>query len=244
MTTPLDNVSRARLPLAALPALARLRCLPGVTLRVDGDRAWLHWPAGDERVLRSVLPLAGVELYECRDGLWYSPGRHLPAFDVPADDRGQPLDRVLFPAPVEPEPTPVPSLRPESLRLVRDARPRPATALRCTLPDLARWAETATTAGLSALAAARSGDRVLLLGRPLPALPGGRLWGERLLVPLGFRPEPALPEATLLEALGVADDGLVVLGAEAAEVLPRAAFAPLTRAGVRLAGSSPQAARL
>jgi hypothetical protein len=236
MTTPLDNVSRARLPLAALPALAGLRCLPGVTLRVDGDRAWLSWPAGDERVLRYVLPLAGAELYECRDGLWYLPRQHLPAFDVPDEDGGRPLDRVLFPAPVEAEPAPAPGLIPETLRIVRDSRPRPATALRCTLPDLARWAETATTAELSALTAARSGDRVLLVGRPLPPLPAGlRLWGEHLLVPLGFRPEPALPEATLIEALGVADDDLVVLGAEGAEVVPRAAFAPLTRAGVRLA---------
>jgi hypothetical protein len=235
MATPLDNVCCARLPLAVLPALAALRCRPGVTVRLDGASAWLRWPAGDEGVLRCVQPLAGVELYESRDGVWYRPGRHLPAFEV-ADEDGRPLDRVLFPAPVEPEAPPGLALSPQVIRLARADRLRPASAMHAPLAELARWAETATTAQLAALRAARSGGRVLLLGRPLPALPGGlRLWGKRLLVPLGHRPEPALPESTLLEALGAGPEDLVLLTAESAEVVPWGAFEPLTRAGVRLA---------
>jgi hypothetical protein len=62
-----------------------------------------------------------------------------------------------------------------------------------------------------------------------------RLWGDDLLVPVGFRPDPDLPPATLREAVGAEADELVVLDEAGAEVVPRAAFAPLTRAGVRLA---------
>jgi hypothetical protein len=242
METPLDKVGCASLPLAALPALAGLRCRAGVTVQVEGERAWLHWPAGDESVLRCVLPLRGAELYEQReDGLWYPPGHHLPALDVPADGTARPLENVLFPAPVEPEAPLALSLAPRPLRLVRDGRSRPATALLCPLAELLSWAEKATTAQLTAVRAARGADHALLLGRPPPPLPGGRrLWGERLLVPLGFRPDPALPEPTLLEALQVTDDGLAVLGPDGVEVVPRAIFEPLTRARVRLAvrGSS------
>src|SRR5215468_546847 len=104
MANPLENVSCARLPADALPGLAGLRCLPGLAVRRDGAHAWLHWPPGEERVLRCLLPLPGVELYERRDGLWYRPGRHLPSFEVPAEAGGQPLEHVLFPAPIEPEP--------------------------------------------------------------------------------------------------------------------------------------------
>jgi hypothetical protein len=235
MTTPLDNVCCARLPLAVLPGLAGLRCRPGVTVRVEGERAWLRWPVGDEVVLRCVLPLEGAELYEARDGLWYQPGHHLPDFDVPLDDDNKPLDSVLFPAPVEPEPAPASSLVTQVIRLVRDGRSRPTTGLLCTRTDLVRWVETATTAQLAAVRAARCADSVLLLGQPLPPLNGGRrFWGQRLLVPLGFRPEPALPESTLLEALQVAGDDLAVLTPEGVEIVSRGVFGSLTRAGVRL----------
>ena len=235
LVTPLDNVCCARLPLAALPALAGLRCWPALSVRIEGDWAWLRWPAGDEGVLRRVLPLEGAALYETRDGLWYQPGHHLPAFDVPHDE-GQPLGSVLFPEPVEAEPPPVLVLRPDSIRLARDETPRPATGMRCGLAELARWAETATSARLARVRVARSAERVLLLGRQLPALPNGRrLWGERVLAPLGFRPEPALPEKTLLEALGAAAGEFIVLDAEGAEVVPADVFGPLTRAAVRLA---------
>ena len=61
-----------------------------------------------------------------------------------------------------------------------------------------------------------------------------RFWGETVLVPTGFRPEPDLPAAALRAALGVAADELLVLDETGAEVIPRAAFEPLTRAGVRL----------
>ena len=236
MANPLENVSCARLPADVLPALAGLRCLPELAVRLDGAHAWLYWPPGEERVLRCLLPLAGVELYERRDGHWYRPGRHLPSFEVPASAGGQRLEQVLFPDRIDSEPPPVLALRPDSIRLARDNKLRPATGMRCGLVELARWAETATSGGLAGLRAARSGERVLLLGRRLPALPGGRrLWGERVLVPLGFRPEPALPERALLEALRVGGGEIVVLGADGAEVVAVDAFRPLSRAAVRLA---------
>jgi hypothetical protein len=236
MANPLENVSCARLPAAVLPALAGLRCLPELAVRLEGAYDWLYWPAGEERVLRCLLPLAGVELYERRDGHWYRHGRRLPSFEVAASAGGQRLEQVLFPDRIDPEPPPVLALRPDGIRLVRDNRLRPATAVRCGLVELARWAETATSAGLAGLRAARSGERVLLLGQRLPLLPRGqRLWGERVLVPLGFRPDPSLPERALLEAVGVGGGELVVLDADGAEVLAVNVFRPLSRAAVRLA---------
>jgi hypothetical protein len=177
-----------------------------------------------------------VELYVSREGLWYRYGRHLPAFGLLPTAEGQALDRVIIPAPAQPQFRQDPELRPVALKLVREDRQRDTTAALCALTDLAKWADTATTAQLSAVRAARSGGRVLLRGRPLPALPNGeRLWGERLLAPLGFRTEPALAEGALPEALGVGADEILLLNAAGAEVVPEDAFRPLTRAGVRLA---------
>jgi hypothetical protein len=123
-----------------------------------------------------------------------------------------------------------------TLGLVRGDRPRPATALRCAPDVLARWADTATTARIERLSGAWDGSRILVRGRALPEVPSGeRFWGNRLLIPLGFRPGPDLPERALLKALHAGDEELFLLEADGCEVVPLAAFQPLTRAALRLA---------
>jgi hypothetical protein len=127
------------------------------------------------------------------------------------------------------------------LGLAREGRERPATALCCPLAELDRWAEGATARRLTTLEAAYcpapgGAARVLLLGERLPPLAGGeRFWGRAVLAPLGWRPEPALGEAALRAALGLKDEEIALLRPEGVEVVPRAAFRPLTRAGIRLA---------
>jgi hypothetical protein len=169
-----------------------------------------------------VLPLVGVELYARRGGLWYRLGHHLPTFGLPADEgESVPLDRAVTPTPVRPELASDILPRPVELRLVRDGRVREASALGCGLDELGRWADMAPTARLVALRAATAGDRVLLLGRPLPPIPGAeRFWGGRILVPLGVRADPELPETALCGALGAGDDELLVLTHEGAEAVP------------------------
>ncbi len=236
MTTSLDLVGGASVPLPALALLADLRGVSEVRVVLAGERAWLRWPPGDENILRRVLPIPDVELYVQRDGAWYRHGRHLPSSGLPLQETGRPLHSVIFPAPVQPELASQEALQPCRLCLVRDDRPRKSTAMMCGMTELRQWADLAPTAQLAAIQAARCGSRVLLLGAALPLLVGGeRFWGGRILVPLGLRPEPALPENALAEALGSQQDGLLVLSEEKTEVIPCSVFAPLTRAGVRLA---------
>jgi hypothetical protein len=236
MTTPLDQVSCASVPGDALAVLAPLRCVPEVRVAVDGPRYWVFWPAGQEGVLECLLPAPGVTFYELRGASWYRPGSALPAFEVRDELTTHPLDRVLTPAPLQAEP-PGPDVRQSvRLRLVRDERPRRATAMRCDLAVLGRWAETATTAALTAVVAARCDEQVLLLGDRLPALAGGeRFWGRTILVPLGHRLEPDLPDGLVQEALGIGGDDVLLFGSGEPEVVPRAAFQGLSRAAVRLA---------
>jgi hypothetical protein len=256
MATVLDDICCARLPATALAALADLRRELAIRVRVrpadDHDHAWVHWDAGNTAVLHRLLPVPGVELYARRGTQWFRPGAHLPSFAVPeADDSdGQsiPLARAVTPRPIEAiEPGGVGAgggsgpPQPVRLGLTRATTPRDARALRCTLGDLERWAEHVPSAWLAALEAAwmsegdGDGVAVFLLGQRLPSLPGERFWGKGLLSPLGFRPEPDLPEAALRRALGVNSRDIVVLEADAYEVIARDSFQTLTRAGVRLA---------
>jgi hypothetical protein len=73
-------------------------------------------------------------------------------------------------------------------------------------------------------------------GIRLPALADGlRYWGDDVLIPLGFRADPQLAERALRAAIGAGPDDVVVLDGEGPELIPRQAFRPLSRAGIRLA---------
>jgi hypothetical protein len=78
---------------------------------------------------------------------------------------------------------------------------------------------------------------VLLRGR-LPTVPGLRLWGGDVLLPLGFRASPDLPPAVLRAAAGATAKELLLFTHDGFEAVPLAAFAPVTRAGLRLAGAT------
>jgi hypothetical protein len=215
-----------------------LRREVGIMVTTAGDRVWVCWEAGAEAVVRRVLPLPGAELYTRRDGLWYRIGHHLPTFGLPVEDESvaRPLYRAVTPEPAQvimPEEMPPTSTR---LRLVRDEHVRPASAMRCALAALDRWIESAPTTEITALSAAWFGGEVIVRGTRLPTIAGSeRFWGELLLAPLGFRPEPSLPEPALRRVLRVRDAALLVLSDQGIEEVPREAFGPLTRAGVRLA---------
>src|SRR4051794_10870548 len=104
MTTPLAEISCARLPREALPWLAPLRACTDLRVLLRDEEAWLYWPAGDAEMARTILALDGAELFARRQGQWFAPSRHLPAFDIPSPDEARPLASVLTPVPVEPVP--------------------------------------------------------------------------------------------------------------------------------------------
>jgi hypothetical protein len=238
MTPPADpwkDVTAARIPATGAAALGPVRHRGEVRVIPDGARLWVRWPAGLADVVRCLLPVPGVVFLVSRGGAWFPFGNRLPTADRPPAGDGLPVAAVLAPArfnPVGPAELTAPSV---SLCVVRGGEPRPATALACRIAELAGWADTATTAELIAATAARAGERVILRGARLPVVPTAtRYWGDDVLVPVGFRPEPDLRPAVVRAAVG-ADDELVVLDESGAELIPRTAFAPVTRAGLRLA---------
>jgi hypothetical protein len=77
---------------------------------------------------------------------------------------------------------------------------------------------------------------VLLLGNTLPPLAGAiRFWGRTVFLPLGFRPEPNLPDSALRDALDLQADEIVFVREDRSEVVERSVFQPATRAGIRTA---------
>ncbi|WP_406696247.1 hypothetical protein V5E97_35195 [Singulisphaera sp. Ch08] len=241
MCPTLDQICCASLPQPALAALADLRREPEIRVLIQGDRAWVRWPAVDERVLRRILPVSGVLLFARHAGLWYQLGRHLPTFAIPRelDRESVPLATALVPDRIEVALPRRTSTQPARLRLVRDEFVRPASAMRCRLNALAAWAETVPSSRVNSLRAAIAGDLVMLLGSPLPALADGtRYWGAKLLIPLGFRADPSLSEDALRRTLSVASTELLLLTPGGYEVISSHVFKPLTRSGIRLSERS------
>jgi hypothetical protein len=232
---PLDHTAAALMPASGLAALAAVRCRADVTVILVDDRAWVTWPPGDAAVWHRLLAVPGVRFFEERDGAWYELGHRVPAFDLPPTGDAKPFDRVLFPAPLATEPAPPFAEPPVPLRLVPSDQIHATTALRTTLAAIQPWADRATTAELTAVRAARCGGRVLLRGDRLPVIPDAeRFWGDRVLAPLGCRVEPDLPETAIRAAAGVSLSEVLILTAAGVEAVPEGAFAPLTRAGVRI----------
>jgi hypothetical protein len=237
VSSPVARCSCARIPLGSLGALAALRAREDVRCATDGTNAWLHWRAGDGEVLIAVLAIQGSVLFERGDdGEWRRAGERLPGEAVLAASR--PLREFIeLPAIDAVAPAPL-ALAPAKVRLVAADAMHATSAALAPLAAVAKWAETATTAQLESLLAARAGELVLLFGERIPLLEGAeRFHGERVFAPLGKKIVPALGEADLAAALGAREDELVFVREGAVEIVPERALRPLTRASVRLAVS-------
>jgi len=236
MPSPLDRAAAALLPTAGLAALAGLRCRDDVRIVVHGERAWATWPPGETSVWRALLAAPGIQFFERRGDQWHELGYHLPRFDVPFPGEPRRLDALIFPAPIEPVPPRLVMITPVQLGIVPGESPRPTTALRAKFVDLMPWIDAAPSAELQACRGATCGDQVLLRGPRLPTLPRAeRFWGQRVLAPVGMRPDPDLPEAALREAADVALDELLILTQRGAEAIAESLLQPLTRAALRIA---------
>jgi hypothetical protein len=229
----LTNATLARIPADALPLIGGLRAYASVQVRIDDARAWVRWDEAGFEILRALLPVPGAEFFERLDKHWHLCGRSLPAFDVPQMGF-LPLASVLTPNRIQPVAYADVTFPKVVLALKRSNRPRNATALLCAAQALAAWADMAPTVKIAALSAARTGSLVLLSGQLLPLIEGERFWGERILCPLGWAPDPDLPEDSLLQAIGAGPSELALLQPGSVEIIPRDALRGLTRASARL----------
>lgn len=225
------QASLARVSRDALALLAMVRSRADLRVRLDGSSVWVRWDGPDANLAHLLLQAHGAELFEKHDTYWRRCGSLLPV-SVPEQGFTPASGHVLPEASPAREPLAPPVKA--TLGLRPSTTPRPASALLCVLRDAAQWASMALESDLTPLLAARAGGALLLIGSALPPLPGQRFWGDRLLCPLGFEPDPPLPESTLLQALG-AGPGRVLLRGDSFEVVLASALQPLSRAALRLA---------
>ena len=236
----------ARLAVADRRALDAGRLAAGVEVAVVGESLWVRGPlsAGAAGAWPCRLPAA--ERFELlADGVLRAPGARVPCARLPAAASwsGLPawlpvaLPRPLLPAAVPDKP---------ALRLVRGGAEGSPDALLLDLDAWVEWAERAPAVRLGPLrfaaraAVAPDGSapaQALVLGQPLPPLPGARLVARGgILVPAGWQWRPAVDAAVVRRLLGLRADELALWPGESAPVaiLPAEAVVPASRSAARL----------
>lgn len=232
-----QRIRAARLPTESLSALAPLRNRDEIQVFLGMGECWVTWGESPLHIVSLLLSVPGVEFAFEEKGRWFRVGSRLPLSSGPPKQLGQKLSQVLMPcrfAAEPPESDPIPDRLP--LMLVHGGLPQRVTAIRCTLKELLRWSEDATSFQLRALRAAYCEENVLLLGRDLPPIANAaRFWGDDLLLPVGCRVEPELPVAMVRAIFDTSEDEVLLLEEAGGEKIGRELFQPLTRAGLRLA---------
>lgn len=225
------------LAVADREALGRVRHLPGLEVAEAAGQLWLRGlPATGELPL-PVRGLPAVAVYVVdNEGRLFAPGQRTPTARLPAGLVWQPI-RAFVALELPTAALPAQSAPAYRVRLGASARAEAGVGLLTTLAAWHAYAETAPEIRLRALRFAVAADgRVLLLGPPLPPLPGQELWQHAgLLLPAGFDLAAPLLAPLLRQKLQAAADDVLLFAADGSwERVPAAAILPVTRSAVRL----------
>ncbi|MEI6948298.1 hypothetical protein V9K67_13965 [Paraflavisolibacter sp. H34] len=218
------------------PALGAVRSLPGLRAAAEGERVWLRGlPAAPPPAVRA-LPLRGAWLLG-EQGLLFPPGGHTPTGRLP-EGTWQPLTDFLkvdlpvsgLPGQAEPHTT---------VQLVPSARFHEGAALLTDREGFRCWAEGAPQVRLQALRFTVSEQQVLLLGTPLPPLPGKEYWQSgSVLLPCGYDFDPPLLARLLAARFNAGGDAYLLFDPDGSwERVPFDCFAPLSRSAARTTGT-------
>ena len=235
-----------RLSIEDRHVLAALRLLAGVEVAVVGESIWVRGPVAERAAATAAdrLP-ASARFALLADGVLRPPGASVPRARLPRDVTWVGLRswiEVELPALLPP----ARSVERLPLRLVRGGAEAVPDAMLLGLDTWAQWAESAPAVRLAPLrfaaATALALDglgpaQALVLGEPLPPLPGVRLNSRAgILVPAGWRWEPAVSAATVRGLLGLRTDELALWPDVHAPVsmVPAEAVVPASRSAARL----------
>jgi hypothetical protein len=212
----------------------------------DGD-LWLRGDAMDEsldRIVRQLAPAARFSISTTGGGEELIPYRHLlPVGRLSGALQWMPLHELLT---VERPTSAMPGSKPSPVKItiVRAETERPAAMLRTSLATWAAYADTAPGVRLRALRFAAKHDEVVIAGRPLPPLPGVRLWvSDGIAVPCGWTWSPPVDAITLRRALALREHDVALFAEDGTwQYVPAEAFVAARRSAVRRTAAAQQEA--
>ena len=218
-------------------ALGRVRHLPGLQAAEAAGQLWLRGLPATGELPPPVRGLPAVATYGLdAEGRLFADGQRTPTARLPAGLAWQPI-AAFVPLELPTAALPAQGAPAYQVQLVPSTRAEAGVALLTTLAAWHAYAEAAPEIRLRNLLFAVAADaRVLLLGTPLPPLPGQELWLHAgLLLPAGFDFAAPLIAPLLRQKLQTAADDVLLFAADGSwERLPATAILPVTRSAVRL----------
>jgi hypothetical protein len=218
--------------------LGTVRDQPGLRAAPDtgAGQLWLRGLPATGPLPLALRHLPALASYAAdAEGRLFPAGRPTPTGRLPLL-AWQPLAAFI---PLEIPTAALPGQRPApvAVRLVPSTESRPGAALLTTLAILESYVEAAPAVRLAGLRFAVSAQRqALLVGAPLPPIPGQEYWlSTGLLLPAGFDFEVPLVAKLLAGSLpNAAADVLLFFPDGQYEVIPAAQLHPVSRSAVRL----------
>ena len=224
-----------------LSHLATVRCWPGLYAAETESEVWLRCPmlhADMDQALRALPAMYSYQ--QDAQGLLFPLSGSTPVSKLPALE-WLPMKQFI---PVELPGAALPAQLTQqyTLHLLPSAEYHPGAALKVKLADWQAYAETAPEIRLSPLhfALSATGD-VLVMGEPLPPLPGVEYWlRDSILFPAAYDLEwPLVAQLFNQRENGKGDYFLLFEKAGNWQKIKKQCFVPATRAGIRQSRTTP-----
>ena len=217
-------------------ALGSVRCLPGLLAAEEEGFIWVRGINALNELDLRIRQLPGLHTYTLdADNNLFPPGGLTPVSKL-KPLQWVPVEKyITVTLPVSALPGKV-SLQ-HGIRLTPSGRSQEGNAL---LTNLAAWKNYAEAAPLVRLQqttfAVSENNKVLIMGTPLPALPGREyVLQDTLLLPCGFEFDPPAISELVIARLDPSKDSLLLFDTDGSwEMIPKSAFMPSTRSAIRL----------
>jgi hypothetical protein len=217
-------------------ALGSVRCLPGLQAADDDGFIWVRGIAAQQETDLRIRQLPGLHTYMLdADNNLFPPEGLTPVGKLKALD-WEPLSSfITVKLPVSALPGKI-SQR-HAIRLVPSGRSQEGNAL---LTDLKTWKAYGEKAPLIRLQQTRFAvsekNKVLIMGTPLPALPGKEfVLQDTLLLPAGFEFDPPAISTLIVNRLDPSKEALLLFDIDGTwEKIAKESFVASTRSAIRL----------
>ena len=217
-------------------ALGSVRCLPGLQAAKDESFIWVRGINALDNIDLRIRQLPGLHTYTLdADNNLFPPGGLTPVAKLKPLKWVPVAEYITVTLPVSALPGKV-SLQHE-IKLIPSGRSQEGNVL---LTSLATWKTYAETAPLVRLQQTRfavsENNKVLIMGTPLPALPGREyVLQDTLLLPCGFEFDPPAISELVIARLDPSKGSLLLFDTDGTwEKVPKNAFMPSTRSAIRL----------
>lgn len=224
-----------------LSHLAAVRCWPGMSAAETETEVWLRCPMQHADMDQALRALPAMYSYqENAQGLLFPLSGSTPVAKLPALD-WLPMKQFI---PVELPGAALPSQLTQQyiLKLLPSAEYHPGAALKVRLADWQAYAETAPEIRLAALrfALSAAGD-VLVMGEPLPPLPGVEYWlRDSILLPAAYELEWPLVVQLFNQRENSNRDCFLMFDKKGNwQKIEKKCFVPASRAGIRMCKMKP-----